>query len=112
MEHLLERLAVIWADASHFTPRLLGAAAFILIGIVAAWVLERMVRSLCERLRLDESSGGRRLIQLGSLVGLGTTTSMVMRRLVRWAVIIVAIAQAASFWNSRQCPLLWTGRSG
>ena len=94
MEYVLERFTALGTQVAQHSPRLLGAAAFILIGVIAAWILDRALRAVCRRLRLDDSSGGRELSRLGSLVGLDATPSMVLRRVVRWTVVVVAVAQA------------------
>lgn len=94
MEFFLERLATIWASTELHAPRLLGAAAFIVVGVVAAWILDRVVRTVCNRLRLDESRGGRFLAGLAAHISIDATPSTALRRTTRWTVIIVATAQA------------------
>ena len=94
MEILLERLSTIWASTELHGPRLLGAFAFVVLGIVAAWILDRVVRTVCNRLRLDESRGGQFLGRLAALASLDPTPSTALRRATRWTVIIVATAQA------------------
>ena len=95
MGDILEHLASLGANASVIGPRLLGAALFLLVGAVAAWALDRALAAACDRVGLDGSSAGRRLAHLAALVGLHTSPSVALRRLVRWTLIVVAAAQAA-----------------
>ena len=95
MDPILERFTSLAAQASVIGPRLLGAVCFLALGAVAAWVLDRVIATASKRLDLDSSNAGQRLAQLGALVGVKTTPSVAVRRLVRWTVAFVAVAQAA-----------------
>ena len=97
MQQLIERFQTLGADAALYAPRLLGAAAFLLVGVLAAWLLDRLIDSLCRRFGLDASSAGNQLQGIFSLVGLKSPPSEVLRRLIRWTVLIVAVAQAVRF---------------
>ena len=99
MDQVIERFQTLGADAALYAPRLLGAAAFLILGGFIAWLLDRVLQAACKRIRLDESSAGSRITDLMALVGLTTSPSLVLRWLVRWTVIIVAVAQAARFLN-------------
>ena len=95
MGAILDHLAALGADAAFIAPRLAGAVCFLLVGALAAWVLDRVLASACGRLGLDGSSAGLRLAHLAGLAGLHTSPSVTLRRLVRWTLIVVAAAQAA-----------------
>ena len=95
MEVLLERLALLANAVANISPRILGAVAFLVVGVVAAWLIDRALDRICTRLHVDESSGGRRLIHIGASIGLKTTPSVALRHLARWTILIVAAAQAA-----------------
>ena len=97
MQQLIERFETLGADAALYVPRLLGAAAFLVVGLLAAWTLDRLVASLCRRFALDASGAAEQLTRLFSLVGLNSTPSQVLRWLIRWTVLIVAMAQAVQF---------------
>lgn len=95
MDPILVHLSSLLAQATVIGPRLLGAVCFLALGVVAAWVLDRVIATASRRVGLDSSRGGQRLVQVGALVGVNTTPSAAVRRLVRWTVLIVAVAQAA-----------------
>ena len=97
MEQLIERFETLGADVALFVPRLLGAAAFLIVGGVFAWLLDRAVQAVCRRFGIDDSSPGQQLTQLFSVFGINATPSQALRWLIRWTVIVVAIAQAARF---------------
>lgn len=97
MEQLIERFETLGADAALFAPRLLGAAAFLIVGGLVAWLLDRAVGRLCRRFGLDDSGAGKQIASLLGLIGLQTAPSAALRWLIRWTVIIVAISQAARF---------------
>lgn len=95
MEVILERLTYLADAVSRVSPQIMGALAFVLGGIVVAWLLGRLVGKACDRLHIDGSNAGRRLSQMATFVGLHTTPSSALRQLVRWTTIVVAAAQAA-----------------
>ena len=95
MEILIERITQLYGSVGHFMPLALGAVAILIIGLITAWILDRVLAKVCSRLHLDGSSGGRRLIHIADIVGLQTTPSTAIRRLARWTVMVVAAAQAA-----------------
>lgn len=95
MEVLLERLALLADAVANISPRILGALAFLAVGIVTAWLVDRVLDKVCGRLHVDESSGGRRLMHIGEVIGLKAAPSVVLRQLARWSILIVAAAQAA-----------------
>ena len=97
MDQLLDRFETLGADAALFAPRLLGAIAFLVLGFAVAWAADRALRAICQRMQLDESSGGQQLQSLFTLTGLQTSPSGALRWLVRWSLIVVAVAQAARF---------------
>ncbi len=97
MEQLIERFETLGADVALFAPRLFGAAAFLIVGGMFAWLLDRAVQEGCRRFAVDDSSAGQQLTQLFPLFGIKTTPSHALRWLIRWTVIVVAIAQAAHF---------------
>lgn len=97
MDQVIERFETLGADAALYAPRLLGALAFLLLGVVIAWLADRALQAICRRVQLDESSGGQRLQFLFSLAGFRTSPSAALRWLVRWTLIVVAVAQAARF---------------
>ncbi len=97
MQQLVERFETLGADAALYAPRLLGAAAFLVVGLLAAWLIDRLVASPCRRFELDTSGAGEQLERLFSIVGLKSTPSEVLRRLIRWTLLIVAVAQAVRF---------------
>lgn len=97
MQELVERFETLGADAALYAPRLIGAAAFLFVGVLVAWLVDRVIASICRRFGLDESGAGRQLGQLFALIGLKSAPSEVLRRLIRWTVLIVAVAQAARF---------------
>ena len=95
METLVEHLAAFGSDAAAITTRLLAAAAFLLIGGIVAWVIDRLILKFSKRFNLDDSSAGQRLVHIAALAGLKATPSVTIRRLVTWTVILVAVTQAA-----------------
>ena len=95
MEQLLERFDFLESGAALLASRLLSAAAILLVGAVAAWIVERLLGIVCNRVGLDRSIAGRRLTQLTSAVGLEATPSVVLRRFARWTILFGAAARAA-----------------
>ena len=97
MEQLIERFETLGADAALYGPRLLGAVAFLLLGIALSWLLDRALKTVCQRLELDDSGAGQQLGQVFMWLGLNSTPSAALRWLVRWTIIVIAVAQAARF---------------
>ena len=95
MEQLLERFIALSADGASYWPRAAAAVALLLLGSFTAWLLGRLSDAGCRRMGLDGSSGGHRLTQMASLVGVTSTPSVVLRKLIRWSVFLVAVVEAA-----------------
>ena len=95
MEPVLDQFSIVGTDLAQFTPQILAALGILLLGLLLAWLLDRAVGMVCNRVGLDSSSGGQRIAQLGALAGVTASPSMALRKLTRWSVVLVGIAQAA-----------------
>lgn len=95
MGPVLDQFSVLGADLALLTPRILGAIGILLLGLLLAWLLDRAAGMVCHRIGLDSSSGGQRISQLAEMAGVTASPSMTLRRLTRWSVALVGVAQAA-----------------
>ena len=95
MEQLIDRFDFLESGAALLVSRLLNAAAILLLGVAVAWVVERILGVMCNRVGLDRSSAGRRLTQLSSAVDIDATPSVVVRKLARWTIVFASAARAA-----------------
>ncbi len=95
MGPVLDQFALLGTDLAHLTPLILGAIGILLLGLLLAWLLDRAVGAVCNRVGLDSSSGGQRISQLAAMAGVTASPSMTLRRLTRWSVVLVGVAQAA-----------------
>jgi len=80
---------VIWA------PRVLGGIALILIVLIAAKLIERFVRGLLRRVKLDAGLARIGVSDTLSRVGLQQPASQLIARLVYWLVLFVFVQTAA-----------------
>ena len=91
----MDQFSILGTDVALLTPRILGAIGILVLGLLLAWLLDRAVGMVCNRVGLDSSSGGQRVSQLAVMAGVTASPSMTLRRLTRWSVVLVGVAQAA-----------------
>ena len=95
MSYLVDYFQGLGSNIADLGPQMVAALTVLLIGVIAAWILGLIVALLCNRFGLDSSFAGQRLARLGAHVGLESAPSILLKRIVRWTIFLLAATQAA-----------------
>jgi hypothetical protein len=96
MQTVLEPLRDAWASFVEFLPSLVAGLVVFLIGWLIAALLRRVVDALLRRTGFDRFLARHRMIDRPPEAHTGTH---VVASVVFWAVILIALMQAANIWG-------------
>ena len=77
-------------------PRLVGALALLVVGLIVAWAVSRVVGKVLARVGIDELGRKWQIDDVLARVGLGRSISQMIARIVRVVISIVVIFAAVS----------------
>lgn len=91
---LVDAMGMLWQKFTHFIPSLIGALVIVLLGFLAARLLDALVSRLLARLGLDRLMQGTGLTRLLSRAGVQVPLSAVIGKVLYWFVLLVFVVTA------------------
>ena len=91
---LVSAMTAIWTKAAGFIPNLFAALVLVLVGFVAAKLLDTLLSKLLAKLGLDRLMGGTGLTKLLVRAGIHAPVSSLVGKVVYWFVVLIFVVTA------------------
>jgi hypothetical protein len=86
--------------AADLVPVLLAVLVVLVVGLLAAWLIESLVRGLLRVLRFDRLARGARVTDGMHRAGVWQEPSVVAGQIARWVVVVLTLAGALSILSA------------
>ena len=94
-QSLLSAMSSLWASVAAFIPRLFGALVVVLLGFVAAKLLDTLLSKVLAKVGVDRLMAGTGLTKLLGRAGIRIPVSALIGKVVYWFVLLIFLVSAA-----------------
>lgn len=94
-QSLVGAMSGLWAKIASFIPNLFGALILVLLGFLAAKLLDTLLSKLLAKLGLDRLMSGTGLTKLLANIGVKAQVSTLIGKIVYWFVLLIFLVSAA-----------------
>jgi hypothetical protein len=94
-QSLLSAMSSLWGSVAAFIPRLFGALVVVLLGFVAAKLLDTLLSKVLAKIGLDRLMAGTGLTKLLGRAGIRVPVSTLVGKIVYWFVLLIFLVSAA-----------------
>lgn len=91
---LVSGMTAIWTKAASFIPNLFAALVLVLVGFVAAKLLDTLLSKLLAKLGLDRLMSGAGLTKLLARIGVHASVSSLVGKVAYWFVVLIFLVTA------------------
>ena len=94
-QSLVAAMSTLWGSIAAFIPRLFGALIVVLLGFIAARLLDALLSKLLAKIGLDRLMVGTGITKALEKVGVHAPISALIGKVVYWFVLLVFLVSAA-----------------
>lgn len=94
-QNLVGAMSGLWEKIASFIPNLFGALILVLLGFLAAKLLDTLLSKLLAKVGLDRLMGGTGLTKLLARIGIKAPVSTLVGKIVYWFVLLIFLISAA-----------------
>ncbi len=94
-QNLVGAMSGLWVKIASFIPNLFGALILVILGFLAAKLLDTLLSKLLAKVGLDRLMSGTGLTKLLARIGVKVQVSTLIGKIVYWFVLLIFLVSAA-----------------
>ncbi|HZJ93905.1 MAG TPA: mechanosensitive ion channel domain-containing protein [Thiopseudomonas sp.] len=94
-QNLVGAMSSLWIKIASFIPNLFGALILVILGFLAAKLLDTLLSKLLAKVGLDRLMSGTGLTKLLARIGIKAQVSTLVGKIVYWFVLLIFLVSAA-----------------